>query len=124
MQLIEVFRNFGEAANPGPEGGANDGGSIKLWSVIVTSLAKRWDVMCSWQADVIMVQEARLGEEAQRIMSVRMAQDNKVPLWGKPVPLKEGRNKTRDGRVNPTMWDAQQGGLACVCATQRFQCGR
>ena len=55
------------------------------------------------------------GEEAQRIISARIAKDNKAPLWGKPMSLKEGRNKTREGRINPTIWDAQQGGLACIC---------
>ena len=115
MQLIDVFRHFGEAANLGLGTNSNVGGDIKLWSVNVTSFAKRWDVMCKWQTDVAMIQEARLGEEAQRIMSVRIAQDNKVPIWGKSMPLKEGKNKTKEGRVNPTIWDAQQGGLACVC---------
>ena len=71
--------------------------------------------MCSWKADIMMVQEARLGEEAQRIMAVRIAKDKKVPIWGTPMPLKENRNKTKEGRVNATIWDAQQGGLACIC---------
>ena len=109
--LFKFFRNIGEAANPGPEGALNN---IRIWSANVTSLAKRWEVMCKWGANIIATQEVRLGEEAQRIMAARITQDLRVPVFGRPMPLKEGRCGANGVRTRPTIWDAQQGGLAFI----------
>ena len=103
------YLNIGEAANPGLEGRRG----IIVWSANVTSLSRRWQSMVSWEPDVMVVQETRLGNEAQRIMGMRIAQDGRVPLFGNPMPLKQKRDKDGQPR-GETIWDAQQGGLATI----------
>ena len=103
--LFKIYRNIGEAANPGPGEVVKN---IKIWSANVTSLAKRWEVMCKWEVNIIAAQEVRLGEEAQRIMAARITQDLRVPIMGRPMPLKEGRVSEGGARSRPTIWDAQQ----------------
>ena len=69
--------------------------------------------MTSWEPDIVVTQETRLGEEAQRIMGIRITQDWKVPIFGEPMPLKQRKDK--DGQYKGgTVWDAQQGGLATI----------
>ena len=65
------FLNIGEAANSGLE----QSRGMKMWSANVTSLNKRWPSMATWEPDITMVQETRLGREAQKIMAARIAQD-------------------------------------------------
>ena len=72
-----MYLNIGEAANPGPE----HRGGIKVWSANVTSLSKRWQSMVSWEPDLMVIQETRLGAEVQRIMGMRIAQDGAIFLW-------------------------------------------
>ena len=104
-----MYLNIGEAANPGPEHRRG----MKVWSANVTSLGKRWQCMAAWDVDVLLVQETRLGTEAQRIMGARIAQDGRIPIFGDPMPLKTRRGK--DGHEKgETIWDAQQGGLATI----------
>ena len=83
-----MYLNIGEAANPGPEHRTG----IRLWSANVTSLSKRWQSMVSWETDIMVLQETRLGAEAQRIMNMRISQDGKVPLFGDPMPLKQKKD--------------------------------
>ena len=71
--------------------------------------------MATWEPDITVVQETRLGREAQKIMAARIAQDGKVPLFGEPMPLKGRKEGEGGGRSRgETIWDAQQGGLATV----------
>ena len=99
------YLNIGEAANPGPEYRRG----ISVWSANVTSLSKRWQSMATWEPDVMVIQETRLGGEAQRIMGMRITQDGRVPLFGNPMPLKQKKDKEGHHR-GETIWDAQQGG--------------
>ena len=69
--------------------------------------------MVSWEPDVMVVQEARLGAEAQRRMGMRITQDGGIPFFGDPMPLKQKKDK--EGQYKgETIWDAQQGGLATI----------
>ena len=103
------YLNIGEAATLGLE----DRRGINVWSANVTSLSKRWQSMVSWGPDVIVVQETRLGCEAQRIMGMRITQDGRVPPFGDPMPIKQEKDKEGHHR-GETIWDAQQGGLATI----------
>ena len=88
---------------------------MKVWSANVTSLNKRWPCMAEWEPDVIVAQETRLGSEAQKIMTARITQDGKVPIFASPMPLKGRKYGEAGGRSRAeTIWDAQQGGLATI----------
>ncbi len=101
-------RNEVEADNPGP----GEQHLLKVASANVTSLRKKWPIMAKWPFDVVAVQEAKLGEEAQRSMGAQIYEDGWVPVWGAPRPL---LNKVRAGNeMGINVNDAKHGGVAVL----------
>lgn len=86
----------------------NPGPPMAVISANVTSLARQYEAILDLQADVLGLQEIRLGEVAQKSYASRLRAHGWQSFWGKPQPIITGDN------VAPSAWNAAAGGVGIL----------
>ena len=104
----------GEASTNSEPSHDEGGSSFSILSANVTSLRapKRYTDIENWGATALVLQEVRLGPEAQACMRQLLDKEGLNVAFGKPHPPQSSQNKTRN-----QIWNAREGGIAVISSS-------